>query len=282
MIKKSKNKILNNIYRYSIFIISMFILSATYNMFLLPKHLVTGGVGGIAVMLQETINPSVLIFIINILLIIASYIILGRKATTPAIVGAISYPIFISLTSNINNYITLNTNDLILDTLFAAVLIGGSIGFIIKNGFSTGGTDIAASIVSKLFKISMGNSFLIIDGIIILIGTFFFGIVNTMYAIIFIYIYSIVIDKIILGISDNKAFYIVTNKDKEIRNYIINELQQGVTLLSARGGYKGSKQNVLFCVVSVKNYFKLREGINEIDENAFFMVTDAYEVKGGA
>ncbi len=282
MTKKTKSKIKTNIYRYLIFILSMLVLAATYNMFLLPNDIVTGGVGGIAIIFKEYMKPSTLIFIINVILIIISYFVLGRKFAITSLIGAFSYPIFIILTADINKIISFNSSDMILNILFAAVLMGGAIGFVIKYGFSTGGTDIAASIVSKLFKISMGKSFLLVDGIIILSGLFIFGPIKTMYAIVFIYIYSIVTDKIILGISDNKAFYIVTEREDEVKDYVLNNLHQGVTILSGRGGYDGTSRNVIFCVVSVKNYFKLKEGINNIDERAFFIVTDAYEVKGGA
>lgn len=265
------------IYRYVIFILSMFVFTATYNMLLLPNNIVTGGVGGIAVMLKKYIEPSVLVLIINIFLIILSYLILGKKATIRFIIGAVTYPICISLTANISNIFPISSSDMLLNVVFASVLSGLSMGLIMKYGFSAGNTDIAASIVSKLLKISIGRAFLIVDGTIILIGAFFFGIINTMYAIIFVYIYSIVTDKIILGVSDNKAFYIITDKEEEVKKYILNNLHQGVTILTGRG-----EKNVIFCVVSVKNYFKLKEGINNIDENAFFIVTDAYEVKGGA
>ncbi len=282
MKKNKKSIIMYNIYRYLIFILSMLVFAGTYNMFLLPNNIVTGGVGGIAIMFKQYIDPSILILIINAFLILLSYLILGKQATVNSIIGAITYPLFIKLTSNINSIIPLNSNDMILNIVFASVLIGASIGLIMKYGFSAGSTDIAANIISKLMKISIGNAFLVVDGMIILVGVFFFGVINTMYAIIFIYIYSIVTDKIILGISDNKAFYIITDKEEEVKNYVLNNLHHGVTILSGRGGYEGTSKNVLFCVVSVKNYFKLKEGINEIDKNAFFIVTDAYEVKGGA
>ena len=275
-------KVMDKIYRYLIFVIAMFVLAATYNMFLLSNNIVTGGVSGIATIFQNYIEPSILIFMVNILLIVLSYLVLGKRATISFIVGALMYPIFVKLTANIHNIIPINNNDMLLNIIFAAALTGSSIGFIMKYGFSAGSTDIAACIVSKLFKISIGTSFLIVDGLIIFVGAFFFGVINTMYAIIFIYIYSIVIDKILLGISDNKAFYIVTDKEEEVKNYILNNLHQGVTILSGRGGYEGTSKNVIFCVVSLKNYFKLKEGINKIDKDAFFIVTDSYEVKGGA
>ncbi len=273
---------LTTLIRYLIFILAMLVLAATYNMFLLPNNLVTGGAGGVGIIFKDYIHPSLLIFIINVILIILSYFVLGKQTTISSIIGAISYPLFISLTANVNDYISFSTPDMLLNVLFAAALIGSSIGLIIKYGFSSGGTDIAANIVSKVFKISIGNAFLFIDGFIILSGGFIFGIINSMYALIFIFIYSNITDKIILGTSKNKAFYIITNKEKEIKNHILNDLKHGVTILKGKGGFKDTSKNIVFCVVPVKNYFKLKESINEIDENAFFIVTDAYEVKGGA
>ena len=103
-----------------------------------------------------------------------------------------------------------------------------------------------------------------------------------MYAIVLLYIYSLMTDKIILGISDNKAFYIITKNEDEVKDFILNNLNHGVTILKAKGGYEGRKENVLLCVVPARHYFKLKEGIALIDEEAFFVVTDAYEVRGGA
>ncbi len=272
----------NTLKRYTTTIASMYFLAIAYNLFILPNDLVTGGVGGLAIIFKDYINPSLFILLINTLLIITSFFILGREETKGAVFGAIAYPIFITLTADVNKVISINTNDMLLNVIFAAVITGVSIGLIIKHGFSTGGTDIAASIISKLCQRSIGNSFLIVDSLIITLGTFAFGFIKTMYAIIFVYIYSIVTDKIILGISDNKAFYIITNKEEEVKKYIINNLHSGVTILNAQGGYENSYKKVIFCVVSSRNYFKLKEGIMAIDDKAFFIVTDAYEVRGGA
>lgn len=279
-----KRKIIdqNILKRYSTMIVSMYFLAIAYNLFILPNDIVTGGVGGLAVLFKDIINPSIFILFINFILLIISYIILGKEETKSAILGAVLYPIFISLTADIGNVLAINTSDMILNIIFVAVISGVSIGLILKNGFSTGGSDIAAAIISKVFKKTIGNSFLVVDGLIILSGTLVFGPIKTMYAIIFVYIYSIVTDKIILGVSDNKAFYIITNEDERVKQYIINNLNSGVTILNGRGGYDKSNKTVIFCVVPSRNYFKLKEGIMDIDNQAFFIVTDAYEVRGGA
>ena len=95
------------------------------------------------------------------------------------------------------------------------------------------------------------------------------------------FIMLIMSDKVILGISDNKAFYIITDEEEKVKDYILKYLSHGVTILKARGGYLGEKENVLMCVLPTKDYYKLTEGIKEIDKDAFFLVTDAYEVFGG-
>jgi len=88
-------------------------------------------------------------------------------------------------------------------------------------------------------------------------------------------------DRVILGISDSKAFYIITNKEEEIKEYILKVLNHGVTIFNAKGGYATKDQTVLMCVLPTKEYYKLKAGIKEIDNKAFVVVTDAYEVFGG-
>ena len=102
-----------------------------------------------------------------------------------------------------------------------------------------------------------------------------------MYAVVVLYIISILTDKVLLGISSSKAFYIVTNRVSEVRNFVLVKLGHGITIFDAVGGFSKEDQKVLFCVVPTREYFKLKEGIHAIDKEAFFVVTDAYEVFGG-
>lgn len=268
--------------RYVYFIISIFVLAATYNLFILPHNLVSGGISGIAVITKELIDPSLLILIVNVFLLILSMIILGKDKTVGSILGVILYPLFIKFTANIGDVIVLENVDILLNVLFAGFLSGAASGIILKNGFSSGGSDIAVQILSKIFKISIGTGYIFIDGTIILFGGIYLGAIKVMYAVVLLYIYSLMTDKFMLGISDNKAFYIVTDKEDEVKEYILDNLNHGVTILKAKGGYNGRKENVLLCVVPARHYFKLKEGISIIDNDAFFVVTEAYEVKGGA
>lgn len=270
--------------RYFELVIGVLLIALAFNVFLLPNDIVFGGVSGLSIIIKEfiAINPSHFIMISSLLLLIVSFLVLGMEKTKGSIVGSILFPIFVDLTANLNNYINLNIDNLLLAVIFGGVIYGFGAGLVFKAGFTTGGTDIINQIISKYCHVSMGNAMLMSDGLIVLGGAFFFGATKLMYAIIVVYIIGLMTDKVLLGISNSKAFYIITNEDEKVRNYLMNELHHGVTIFNVKGGYTDKKDEVILCVVPTNEYYKVKEGIHEIDETAFFVVCDAYEVFGGA
>ena len=266
------------------FIIGCFLVALAFNLFMSPNNLVAGGVSGFSLILKHFfgLNPSTIISVANILLIILSFLVLGKEKTKMTILGSILFPIFVSLTEHLSTYISFKESEMILIAVFGGVLQGLGAGLIFRAGYSTGGTDILNMIVSKIFKISLGNSMFFTDGTIIVIGAFVFGFNHLMYSLIILYLISTLTDKVVLGISDSKAFYIITSKEKEVKDFVINELKHGVTEFNAKGGYNSENQTVLMSVIPTREYYKLKEGIHNIDKNAFFVAMDSYEVKGGA
>ena len=265
------------------FLIGLLLIALSYNIFLAPNNLVPGGVTGLAIIINNfvPIDSSLIILFFNIILLLVSYLTLGKEKTRATILGALLLPVFISLTSGITDLFYIDTSQLLLSSVFGGALFGFGAGLVFKAGFSTGGTDIINLIVSKYFKIGIGTSMLLTDGLIVLGSSFAFGMTRLMYSIIILYIISFMSDRVILGISDSKAFYIITDKDDEVKEYILNSLNHGVTIFKAKGGFKKENRNVLMCVLPTKEYYRLRTGISEIDKDAFFVVTDAYEVFGG-
>ena len=193
----------------------------------------------------------------------------------------ILFPLFVKLTENVNIWLEIESSNLLLSVLIGGVLYGIGAGLVFKAGFTTGGTDILNQIISKYAKISIGKSMLYSDGTIVLSSGIFFGIDIMMYSIVLLYIISYISDRIILGISDNKMFYIITEKDKEIKEYILNTLHHGVTVFKAKGGYRKKEGKVLMTVLPTKDFYTLKSGIKRIDKLAFFIVTDSYELYGG-
>ena len=285
--KKNEN-ILKKIYsidkmkRYAEFLVGMLIVAFAYNVFILPSSVVYG-VGGLGVMFKHLFswNPSIIILIGSILLLVLSFILLGVEKTKNSIIGSLLYPVFVYFTEWLVEYVNIGDADPILIVVFGAVISGFGLGLIFKSGFTTGGTDILNQIVSKYFKMSLGNSMFFTDGIIIASSVFVFGWTKLMYSIISLYIISIMTDKVILGISQSKAFYIITEHETDVKRYITNTLKHGITVLDGRGGYTGNNQKVIMCIIPTKEYFMVKEGIKQIDKDAFFIVTDAYEVSGG-
>lgn len=282
--KKDKNYLLKKkIKRYGSFILGCLLVAISYNAFLANHDLVPGGISGLAIILNHLfgINNALFVFLVGILLLIISYILLGKEKTKYSVLGTLIFPVFLELTVGITNIFPIDESQLLLAALFGGVIYGVGIGMILKAGFTTGGTDIINQILSKYLKISMGKAILITDGIIVFVSAIVFGPIHLMYSVLVLYILSIMSDRIILGISDSKAFFIITEQDDLVKDYVLSELGHGATIFKAKGGLNKENQNVLLCVLPTKDYYKLRAGINAIDKEAFFVATDAYEVYGG-
>ena len=281
IVKKIKRKSIFS--RITTLIIALFVLSLVYNILLLPAELVSGGVNGIAVITNYVydIDSALIIFLISLACLLFSAMYLGKERTFGSILATFLYPLFVKLTSLITQNITLNYEDTFLMIIFAGVIGGIANGFIYKTGFSNGGLPIISQILNKYFKIPLTKSLMLINSTIIIIGGIFFGWTMMMYAIILVFINNLMIDKVLLGISKNKALYIVTAKEKEIREYIINKLHHTITTFDVKGGFFEKKRKVLLAVIPTRDYNKLKEEIKLIDPKVFFLVEDAYEVKGG-
>lgn len=269
--------------RYLEFIFGVFCIAFSFNVLLLPNDIVFGGVSGVSIITKNLFNlePASFILITSIILLLVSFIFLGKKQTIASIFGSLLFPIFIKVTVNFESYLHLGQLDLLLAAVFGGLINGLGAGLIFRAGFTTGGTDILNQIVSKYFKVSIGNAMIFVDGLIVISGVFVFGINKLLYALITLYVISSITDKVLLGISSSKAFYIVTSCEKEVKDYILNNLGHGITIFNAIGGYSKANQKVLMCVIPTREYFKLKEGIHEIDQDAFFVVTDSYQVYGG-
>ncbi len=268
--------------RYVLFILAVLIQAIAFNVFILPCNLIFG-VSGISVILHDTLNltPSLIILLANILLIIASFTFLGKDATKGTILGSLIYPLFIELTSGLSNYIDLENTEIVVIALAGAVLTGIGSGIVFREGFTTGGSDVVKQILSEYGKMSLGKATIYVEGVIIIAGLLVFGWQSFIYSILVLAVMSVITDKVLIGISQYKTFQIVTTKEKEVKQFILNQLHHGVTEIEGRGAYTGNKQKILLSTLPTKEYFLAKEGILLIDPKAFFIVTDAYEVRGG-
>lgn len=271
------------ILRYFMFIFGIFLYAFSFNLFYAPYHMVIGGATGLSLIFNEWvgISPSMFVAIVSYTLIIFSFIYLGKEATFKTIVGTILYPVFLELTSKLVVYFDTSLSAMLLIAIYGGVFIGIANGIMLKTGYTTGGFNVIYQIINKYYKIPMGKCVLIVNVIILMLGVYVFGIACALYSVIALYIASNITDKVILGISNTKTFYVVTSKPKDVKDLILNELKYTVTEIDARGGYTNEKKKMLMSVVPTRSYFIFKEAIREIDDKAFFLITDTYEVMNG-
>lgn len=269
--------------RILILLISMFISALIFNFFQKEVNLVTGGASGLALIISYLTgyNTSEIITVIMFLFLILSFIFLGFETTSGTIIASISYPFFVKLTEYWPNYVSVDTSDLLLISIFIGVAMGVTNGLVFKNGFNNGGTAVLSQILYKYRRISISTTSFIMNMIIVGVGGIFFGWNIVMYSTIILYINSIVLDRILIGISKYKFVYIITSEEEQAKKFIIDQIKRGITELEAQGGLKFNKKKVLMTVIPTSDYFKLKAVIKKIDNKAFMIVTDSYQVYNG-
>ena len=270
--------------RYFYVVIANLVGAIGYNLLLYPTKIVAGGSGGLSILVQSTfgIEPSIFILVFSTTVLVLSVAMIGFEKSSGAIVSTFLYPLFIDLTSGLSSIISIQGSDLILISLFAGIISGWTSGIAYKVGFSGSGTSLISKILYEKFNISISKTNFIVNMIIVVGGGVYYGIENIMYAAIVLYASSVVIDRVLLGISEKKMFYIITSKDAKVKEFLVNEIGHSVTEFDVIGGYNSKADQVIMTVIPTKEYFKVTEGIKQIDKNAFFVVTDSYETANGS
>lgn len=284
----SKEELYYKILEYFYTIIGSFLIAAAIVFFATPAKIANGGVSGIAIILHHTLGFDVgtTILVLSIPLFFLGIKIFGKEYGLKSLLGTLLFSFFTMILTNIfgnegiidySNYVSY-----LLSSIFAGILFGAGLGFVLKSGANTGGTDIIAQIIAKFTPISLGTSLFITDAAIVISSIFFFGIESAMYAIITIYITSVGIDKVLLGASsyNSKTLYIITNKQEEIKKVILEDLNHGGSVLQAKGMYTGDDRPVLMTVIKNNKIGRLINEIKNHDGNAFIIVQETYQVMG--
>ncbi|MCB2361743.1 YitT family protein [Clostridium estertheticum] len=282
MRRETKNE---NILNYIYIMIGATILAAGINMFFASLKLVTGGVSGLAIVIEylSIKNYGVDIplwftnIVVNIPLLAIAIKLKGRAFVGKSMFAAayLSFALFYT------SFIPVPKVDLLIASIFGGVFVGIGLGFVLRASASTGGTDLAANIIKVYLKnVPIAKIILVIDSTIILLGAFVFGIEKAMYALISTYIVSKVIDSILEGINFSKAVFIISDYSNEIAEILMKDLNRGVTGIHAKGMYSKGEKQVLFVVVGKDEIVPLQKMVKEIDTKAFITIADVREVLG--
>lgn len=276
-------EIQHKFYSFALLTLLLFLSALNYNLLINPSKIVSGGVSGISIIVEQVlrISPSLTVLIVDAVILIIALVASEYKMVASALYSTLIYPLFLELTSNLRGLFEVSSLDLVAISIFSGLAAGVISGFICKIEMSQGGTVLISQMISKRLKVSVSKVNVSINAIIVIVGAYIFGINNLFYAFIFLVANRKMIDKIMLGTSQKKLFQIVTSQEEDIKEYIIKSLMVGCTTMKVKSGKDNSKKTIILTSISNMEYFRLKQGVHEIDPEAFMVITDSYQVNGG-
>lgn len=278
---KVNNVVEENIFlRYGIILTGMIISSIGINGFIRPAHLLSGGVTGLATMLNyiTDINVGLLTFLINIPIFVLGFMYLEKDFCITSLINMVLFSFILGITQDIGSYI--NLDDILLQSAYGGILCGIGVGLTFRAKSSQGGTDIIGAILKIKRNIPVKNTALGTNIAIVLCGSFLFGMHLALYTLISMFLNAQTMSVVKDAFFEEKSVMVFTDKSEEIADDIMTDLVRGVTFLEAEGGYTHEKKKIIYCVALSKEIPKIKEIALRYDQKAFISVNDVNEVKG--
>lgn len=257
-----------------------FCIAFAVEYFILPYNIMSGGVAGISLIIEQIwgVNPTLMIDVLMISTFILGFIFLGKEFAVKTAVSSIVYPLFVTILGYFPYEIVA---DKMVIAIFGAVLSGLGVGLAIREGASTGGTDIPPLVLHKLTNWPVHILLMGMDIVVLIAGFTVIGVENVLIGLLFTYLTNMVVNKVMVPNSDSAvSLFIISNRMDEIKEFIHTDLYRGSTILNGRGGYTNDERDVLLTVVDKRQYVLLDKKITEIDPQAFVIVADAKDIKG--
>ncbi len=267
---------------YALISLGAFLQALALRLFLVPASLASGGISGISQIVNHFTGFPIglMTFLGNIPLFVIGWRYLGGRRF--ALRTAFAVTGFSFLTDFLVRYLPAAgiTHDMTLNALYGGVISGIGFGFVYQGRATSGGSDILARILNRWRGISISQSYLITDALVMFLAGLAFNWERALYALVMLYISGIAAEVITQGVNVARTAMIITNKPDEVKEQILYDLVRGVTLLNARGGYTGEERTVLYCVISRTEVGRLKDLVHSVDPQAFMVIGDAYEALG--
>ena len=261
-------------------VLGSFVLALGVALFIIPNDILTGGLAGVALIINAFIevDTSIIILLLSITLLLVGTTFMGKKFFINTCISSIIYPVFLIF---LENHITIPQVDPILATIYGGLFVGAGVGLVVRQGSSTGGMDIPPIIINKLTGIDVYKSVMCIDALTVSFGLYTYGFEKVLVGLISVYVSGLIINKIVtFGGVDAKSVQIISKEYKKINEEILEVLDRGTTIIDVQGGYTNAEQKMLLVVLSASQYKTLIEIVHKYDKEAFVIVQDANDVKG--
>lgn len=260
---------------------SFFVALGVYY-FMVPENLATGGISGLSIVLSNYISIpiSIINFSLNLILFIVGFIFLGKEFGGKTIFSVLILSFFMYLMETYYPVSEPVTNDTLLNLMCGIILAAIGLSIVFNQNASTGGTDIVAKILNKYFNMDMGKGLMAADVIVVASAFFTYGLQTGIIGAFGWFLNGIVVNYFIDGFSVKNEVVIISNKHEEIKHYIFDKLDRGVTLYKAEGGYTNEEKDIIVTILDRKEYYILKKHLKIIDPNVFVTVRTVQEVYG--
>ncbi|MEM1504433.1 YitT family protein [Domibacillus sp. 8LH] len=267
------------IQRGAVITVGSLLMATGLEIFLVPNHVIDGGITGISIMLSHITGVSLglFIFLLNLPFVYIGYKQIGKTFALSTIFGIFMLSIFTAYFHPIPAF----TDDILLATIFGGMALGSGIGLVIRYGGALDGTEILAILINKKVPFSVGEIVMFFNVFILSAAGFVFSWDRAMYSILAYVIASKTIDTVVAGLEESKSAWIISDHYQEIGDAVNARLGRGVTFLNGEGAYTGDDKKVIFCIITRLEEAKLKGIVEELDPNAFLAVGDITEVRGG-
>ena len=259
-------------------------------MFSDPNDIAPGGLTGVAILLNylfDWIPVGVATIVMNVPLLIISWFVLSKSMVIRTLCGIVISSVLTDVVTPYVNTLFLSTivegdKDPLLVCIFGGALLGLGVGLILRRGGTTGGSEVISRLLEKKYPhMSVGTLILGVDAVVITLSAIVYGhIENALYAVVFVFVGSQIIDRVVYGGRSGKMMLVLSKKHAEITHAIIHNVNRGVTLLKSQGGYSGEDRVTLLVAVRKDELFRLRKAVFDVDPDAFVMVLTTDEVRG--
>jgi uncharacterized membrane-anchored protein YitT (DUF2179 family) len=273
-----KEKGFKLVMQFAVMLVALEVLAISINMFYAPHNVAAGGATGISILLEDALgwNRALVVFVINIAMLIASYLTLGKETTARITVGSLLLPVCMAITPSISL-----VSDRTLAVIVGGVLYAVGVALLYQIDASSGGTTVPPLILKKYFNFKTSVSLLVIDTIVCVMNIFGSGIEAFILALFSSVITLLVMNYIETGIDRKKSVYIMSSHLAEVEEIISESLDQSYTSLDVQGGFSGDNKRMLMLVVENSEYHRIIGRIRAIDPQAFILTTNVAEVHGG-
>ncbi|MDO4459963.1 MAG: YitT family protein [Clostridia bacterium] len=275
----------NNLLRHTINVLLVILGNAMVAFgvcyFIIPMDLIMGGVTGLSLAMNHYfgIDIAVTAYIINIFFFFVGLIFIGKKFAVGIVISTLAYPTFLAIFKSIPG-LSYAGEEKMLGIIFAALLVGAGGGLILRNGASSGGLEVLASVLNARFGISIALIVNFEDVLILFAQLPYSSIDSILYGLLITFVLALVLDKVLMIGQSKTQVVVVSNEWKKIREMILHDQDMGCTLLHATSGFANEETNAVMCVLSNRKLFKLHEAILDIDERAFIITSEVTNVKG--